>query len=554
MEKYNKNSVAISSANSYLPQQVNEAIDNIMESLNLDVENPFKEFIKPGMCVFIKPNWVASRWRESCDHKDNLYCVITHPAVIEAVADRVAKALDGKGEIIIADNPSIDADFEELMQFTGIRKLEKKYSVPCKIYDLRPLVCKDLKDYGIKAKMAHQSGDPLGEVQVNLGKESLLYNVDSSLFRGVFNEREETVAAHTKETQLYTYSKSLYDADVYISIPKLKTHQKVGATLNLKGLVGSITQKNQLVHWRVGSPETGGDEYPDLKSYIASKSAKVTHRGAHPGNDTIWRMVGDLYQGLLKKDRKYFTIIDGILGGEGQGPFCPTSKQSNVLIGGFDLLLADIVAVRYMGMDPNKIKYLQYFIEKDNLNLNDIHVFKNNIEIKDYFTSKSLYADFQVKGAWDIIKVQKDNPKKKIIGYTTGVYDLFHIGHLNLLRKAKAQCDYLIVGVSTDDLVMYKNKRAVIPFEERMEIVKSIKYVDEVVPQVNMDKMEAWEKLHFDVMFVGDDWKGTAKWIAYEKQLAEVGVKIVYFPYTKGTSSTLINQVLVKLRDNELTL
>lgn len=137
-----------------------------------------------------------------------------------------------------------------------------------------------------------------------------------------------------------------------------------------------------------------------------------------------------------------------------------------------------------------------------------------------------------------------------IIGYTTGVFDLFHIGHLNLLRKAKEQCDHLIVGVSTDDLVMYKHKHAVIPFEERIEIVKAIKYVDEVVPQVNMNKMEAWEKLHFNVMFVGDDWKGTPKWEAYEKQFAEVGVKIVYFPYTKGTSSTLINEVLLKLRNS----
>ena len=137
-----------------------------------------------------------------------------------------------------------------------------------------------------------------------------------------------------------------------------------------------------------------------------------------------------------------------------------------------------------------------------------------------------------------------------IIGYTTGVFDLFHIGHLNLLRKAKEQCDHLIVGVSTDELVMYKHKHAVIPFEERIEIVKAIKYVDEVVPQANMNKMEAWEKLHFNVMFVGDDWKGTPKWDAYEKQFAEVGVKIVYFPYTKGTSSTLINEVLLKLRNS----
>ncbi|MBO4417478.1 MAG: adenylyltransferase/cytidyltransferase family protein [Bacteroidales bacterium] len=141
--------------------------------------------------------------------------------------------------------------------------------------------------------------------------------------------------------------------------------------------------------------------------------------------------------------------------------------------------------------------------------------------------------------------------KSMKIGYTTGVFDLFHIGHLNLLRKAKEQCDYLIVGVSTDELVSYKHKQAVIPFEERKQIVGAIKYVDEVVAQENMDKMAAWERLHFNVMFVGDDWKGTPKWNEYERQFKEVGVEIVYFPYTKGTSSTLINQTLEKLREDK---
>ncbi len=138
-----------------------------------------------------------------------------------------------------------------------------------------------------------------------------------------------------------------------------------------------------------------------------------------------------------------------------------------------------------------------------------------------------------------------------ITGYATGVFDLFHIGHLNLLRRAKEHCDRLIVGVSTDALVSYKNKRAVIPFEERKAIVEAIRYVDEVVAQENMDKMEAWRRLHFDVMFVGDDWKGTEKWNEYERQFGEVGVKIIYFPYTKGTSSTLINETLLKLREDK---
>ena len=138
-----------------------------------------------------------------------------------------------------------------------------------------------------------------------------------------------------------------------------------------------------------------------------------------------------------------------------------------------------------------------------------------------------------------------------IIGYTTGVYDLFHIGHLILLRNAKAMCDKLVVGISTDDLVSYKFKKAVIPFSERMEIVRSIRYVDAVIPQDSMDKFDAWKKLKFDLMFVGDDWYHTKKWEQMEKEFAQVGVRIVYFPYTKGTSSTLLIEALLKLRTDE---
>lgn len=135
-----------------------------------------------------------------------------------------------------------------------------------------------------------------------------------------------------------------------------------------------------------------------------------------------------------------------------------------------------------------------------------------------------------------------------IIGYTSGVYDLFHIGHLNLLKNAKGMCDKLIVGVTTDELVKYKNKKSVIPFIERLEIVRNIKFVDAVVPQESMDKFAMWERLKFDVMFVGDDWFNSPKWKKYDKQFINVGVKIIYFPYTKGTSSTLINETLKQLR------
>lgn len=135
-----------------------------------------------------------------------------------------------------------------------------------------------------------------------------------------------------------------------------------------------------------------------------------------------------------------------------------------------------------------------------------------------------------------------------VIGYTTGVYDLFHIGHLNLLKNAKAMCDKLIVGVTTDDLVMYKGKKAFIPFEDRIEIVRSIKYVDAVVPQYDMDKLTACKKLGASLLFVGDDWYGTEKWEKYDKTLAADGIKIIYFPYTKGISSTKINDALNSIR------
>lgn len=133
--------------------------------------------------------------------------------------------------------------------------------------------------------------------------------------------------------------------------------------------------------------------------------------------------------------------------------------------------------------------------------------------------------------------------KKYKIGYTTGVFDLFHVGHLNILKNAKEQCEYLIVGVSSDELVQeYKNKKPVIPYEERKKIVEAIKYVDKVVPQVSMNKIKAWEELHFDVMFHGDDWKGSNMYEKIQKDFATRGIELVFLPHTDGTSSTIISK------------
>ena len=141
-----------------------------------------------------------------------------------------------------------------------------------------------------------------------------------------------------------------------------------------------------------------------------------------------------------------------------------------------------------------------------------------------------------------------------VIGYTTGVYDMFHIGHLNIIKHAKEQCDYLIVGVSTDELVLKeKNKRPIISFSERWAIVEAIKYVDKVVPQYDKNKYSAWEKYHFNKMFVGSDWKGTLQWNEFEKQFGPLNVEIVYLDHTEGISSTILRDRLIEDKKNELS-
>ena len=141
---------------------------------------------------------------------------------------------------------------------------------------------------------------------------------------------------------------------------------------------------------------------------------------------------------------------------------------------------------------------------------------------------------------------------KKIIGYTTGVFDMFHIGHLHLLKKAKNRCDYLIVGVSSDELVEeYKNKKPIIPFEHRLEIVSSLKFVDEVLVQSHRNKFQQFLDIGYDKLFVGDDWKGSDIFNELEKKLETYGATIEYFPYTKEVSSTSFREILQNIYNDE---
>lgn len=139
-----------------------------------------------------------------------------------------------------------------------------------------------------------------------------------------------------------------------------------------------------------------------------------------------------------------------------------------------------------------------------------------------------------------------------VIGYTAGVFDLYHIGHLNLLKNAKGMCDKLIVGVTVDELVTYKGKHAMIPYSDRAELIRCCKFVDVVVPQYDMDKLTMCKKLKANILFVGDDWYDTPKWNDYEREFSKAGIEIVYFPYTEGVSSTLITKALRAIRNEDM--
>ena len=392
--------VAIANCNSYDRQTVEEGLDELFAGLGMSVENPFGGIIQPGQNVFIKPNWVAHQFRTSCQQQDSLWSTITHPAVIEAVASRVARALRGAGRIVIGDNPSIDCDFDQLIENSNLADLPNRLDVETKLIDLRPLICADLADYGLRDKMVPQEGDPLGATAINLGTESLFYGMDPDRFRGVFTDRRETIAAHTGEQHLYEISSSIATSDVYISLPKLKTHHKVGTTLNLKGLVGTVANKNLLVHWRTGFPEVGGDEYPDRATWESMQGVPIQKRGAWPGNDTIWRMVVDLEKCLhrLRRNRPEFTIIDGVIGGQGEGPFCPQSKQSGVLIGSNSLIAADIVATRLMGFDVDLIPYLRYYVQSGTVTPAEFRV--HGIDWLALLGSQDRGLDFRPPESW----------------------------------------------------------------------------------------------------------------------------------------------------------
>lgn len=385
------------------------SVRNLLQYLGFDQENygtphwnPLKFIVNKWDTVLVKPNMIAHPKRFSNSWKH----VITHGSVLRAVIDYIFLALEGEGRIIIADAPQTDSKIDLIKKRMGINDIqelfwtEKKFEV--EFIDLRN-ECWTEKQ-GVYLDTIKLPGDPLGNVRINLGKSSFLSDHDGQgkHYYGAFYDIDETNKHHSDGVHEYLISRTAIECDTFISLPKLKTHKKVGVTLNLKGLVGINGDKNWLPHYAFGAPAEGGDQFPvrgtaqklentivlrakklllsknpviqklavKLKGfgyYLFGDTEDVIRSGNWYGNDTCWRMVLDLNRILLYGNtdgtiknwpKKYFSIVDGIIGMEGNGPLAGRPKATGLVIAGRNPLAVDMVASYIIGFDYRKIPML----------------------------------------------------------------------------------------------------------------------------------------------------------------------------------------------------
>jgi uncharacterized protein (DUF362 family) len=371
--------------------------------------NPLGEIVRPGETVVLKPNFVRD-FRETQPGDGD--CTITHGSVLRAVADYVQIALGGRGRLIIADAPQNDGDFENIRRIVGLDALQAFYAgragaVPLEVYDLRP-ECAEKID-GVIVGHRRLSGDPAGYVRVNLGLDSAFAEINElcHLLYGSEYDTNELLQHQHDDVHEYLISRTILEADVVISVPKLKTHKKVGLTVNLKNLVGINGNKNWLPHHREGTPSQGGDQFADdlarrriersaqfkrifprlgpLRPLVAGPIKAFGRRvfgdtntdtirsGNWYGNDTTWRMVLDLNRVLLYADpdgelraepaRRVMSIVDGIVAGEGNGPLDASPKAAGVVLAGGNPVAVDLACARLMGFDPDRLPMLRHAFE-----------------------------------------------------------------------------------------------------------------------------------------------------------------------------------------------
>lgn len=456
---------------------VYNAVRESLHLLNLDSSNwgslkwnPFRDIIKAGNSVVIKPNAVFDINFKS---DESIFASITHGSILRPVIDYTYKSLDGSGKIIIADSPLMHSNFDNWMKLTGINSIidlyKKEFGFHIDVFDLRKEIAPwDVKNNFAPSNLRHiNNGDPDGYLDIDIGNNSefaCLNEHDIQLFYGSDYNRNKTIKHHLNNHHIYNVSKTFLNADTIISVPKLKVHSKVGVTLNIKGMVGTQGDKNYIPHHKIGPASLGGDEYPDLgfiqnslnmyRSWlicnILSKENKICDYvykplniihtisqsvydkfekirfgdnyignitgGSWYGNDTTWRTALDLTHTILYSDkngklcdtpqRNFFSIIDGIIGGERDGPLSPTCKYCGVIIAGFNPLFVDTAAARLMGFDPSKIRmlhegWLKSWLSMTKSTPNELFIKSNNSNYELLFSNtKNKYLNYLPPKGW----------------------------------------------------------------------------------------------------------------------------------------------------------
>ena len=410
---------------SSIKNTVYEKVRQSFFQLGLDKEhygtkdwNPFGDFIKPGNQVLLKPNWVMHI--NPRNDPLGMQCLVTQPSVIRAVLDYVFIALKGSGKIIVGDAPMYQCDFEVLqksLSYNTLWNFFRSKSIDVKVLDFRNFIINRsqeispekqiVKNDGIIVDLANKSSlDDFSDEQI---KKFKIFGYPSFLMH----------KGHSKGKHQFLVHQDIIRSDVIINMPKPKTHRKAGMTACAKNFIGINCRKEYLPHHRTGSTTFGGDEYPCwniFKSIHAkihefqskfSKSNKIItlidkftrglelvfsldkkYDGCWYGNDTLWRTIADLNkivlyadkQGIIKDNRQrtIFNVCDMIISGEEEGPLRPTPKKVGAIVSGFEIAYLDCFIATLMGFDINKIKYIPYLLNKNNLEVNNLKIVLSN--------------------------------------------------------------------------------------------------------------------------------------------------------------------------------
>ena len=382
--------------------------------------NPLLDIVKPADHIVIKPNLVYDQHPLG---DAAIFCTITHASLVRPIIDYILLAVGTDCRITICDVPLQNADWNRLITLSGFKDLQGYYCqkhIPIDLLDLRREI--SVKTDDVISKRVMKNRDPLGYKIVDLGTNSELMPIIqfNKKFRITNYENKDLSQYHNDQKNEYCIAKTVLDADVFINVPKLKTHRKGGISCALKNVIGINGDKRYIVHHREGGGKSGGDEYPVFKSTVFIKHrvwkffkshksylplAKVVKRlylgkasfgeyslmhkeeimeGSWSGNDTLWRCILDINKivfyadknGMIKESpqRKYLCIVDGIIAGEGEGPMLGTPKNTGVIIAGYNPVAVDKICVDLMGFDYRKIPSIVQEFKRQRWDLSNFQI------------------------------------------------------------------------------------------------------------------------------------------------------------------------------------